>query len=162
MQYPKRRTDLQSEALGEGLAIIDAARNERVALNATAALVWQRCDGETSAPELGALLQRKFNLGPAQAERLVALTLEELAQAELIDRNVTTPRLRSRRQVMEAAVAAGLAVMLAPMVARATCRGFVTTTTAAPTTTTTAGPPVTATRTRPPRVTTAPPPTTTT
>ena len=70
MDFPQRITGLSTEAVGDGLAVLDAERKQSYVLNATSALVFQHCDGQTSPEQLAEILRQKFNLRQAEAEHL--------------------------------------------------------------------------------------------
>jgi len=121
MGTPRKRTTVSTEAIGDGLGVFDPAQNKTYLLNATSALVWQHCDGNTSPQELTALLVRKFNVTEAQAEELTRLALDELTNFNLLETEVQ--RLRdipqsglSRRQVLARVAAAGISAALLPIV----------------------------------------------
>lgn len=122
MEYPQRILSLSTEAVGDGLAVLDAERKQSYILNATSALVFQHCDGQTSPEQLAEILRQKFNLRQAEAEQLTRLALEELQTAGLLETGVAfmppPPATFSRRQALTGLVAAGLSVALAPVVAR--------------------------------------------
>ena len=85
MDFPQRIAALSTEAVGDGLAVLDAERKQSYVLNATSALVFQHCDGQTSPERLAEILRQKFNLRQAEAERLTQLALEELQTAGLLE-----------------------------------------------------------------------------
>jgi hypothetical protein len=60
MKNPRKINTVSTVAIGDGLGVFDPAQNKTYLLNATSALVWQHCDGNTSPQELTALLIRKF------------------------------------------------------------------------------------------------------
>jgi hypothetical protein len=49
MENPRKKATVSTEAIGDGLGVFDPAQNKSYLLNATSALVWQHCDGNTSA-----------------------------------------------------------------------------------------------------------------
>lgn len=118
MEYPQRISNLSTEAVGDGLAVLDAGRKQSYVLNATSALVFQHCDGQTSPEQLAEILRQKFNLRQAEAERLVQLALEELETAELLVPAAVHPATFSRRQALTTFATMGLAVALLPVVAK--------------------------------------------
>ncbi|HSK76994.1 MAG TPA: PqqD family protein [Thermoanaerobaculia bacterium] len=118
MEYPQRISSLSTEAVGDGLAVLDAERKQSYVLNATSALVFQHCDGQTSPEQLAEILRQKFNLLPTEAERLTQLALEELETARLLVPAAIHPATLSRRQALTAFGALGLSVALLPVVAK--------------------------------------------
>jgi hypothetical protein len=109
-----------TEAVGDGLGVFDRARNQSYVLNATSALVFQHCDGQTTPQQLAGLLRQKFNLSDQQAEKLLGLTLAELAKANLLQSSVERPADPARRQLIITLARAGLALILLPVVAPVT------------------------------------------
>ena len=124
MEFPQRITGLSTEAVGDGLAVLDAGREQSYVLNATSALVFQHCDGQTSPEQLAELLRRKFNLQQAEAEHLTRLALEELETAKLLESAaIPAAATFSRRQVMSTFATLGLSLALLPLVERVASAG---------------------------------------
>jgi hypothetical protein len=117
MEFPQRIAALSTEAAGDGLAVLDSERKQSYVLNATSALVFQHCDGQTSQAQLAVILCQKFNLRQAEAEHLTQLALEELETAQLLMPDAVHPATFSRRQALTFATL-GLSVALLPVVAR--------------------------------------------
>lgn len=116
MEYPQRISGVSTEAVGDGLAVL--AGGQKYVLNATSALVFQHCDGQTSPEQLAEILRQKFNLLPAEAEHLVQLALEELESAQLLMPAAVHPATFSRRQALTRFAAVGLSLALIPLVQR--------------------------------------------
>jgi len=130
VNYPQKITTVATEAVGDGMGVFDRERAQSFVLNATSALVFQHCDGKTSPQQLTELLRRKLNLPLAEADQVTRLALDELETAGLLMPSValmpppTAPV--SRRSALTAFAAAGLSLLLLPMVsavARATGGG---------------------------------------
>lgn len=117
MEYPQKISGFVTEALGDGLAVL--AGGQKYVLNATSALVFEHCDGQTSPERLAEILRQKFNLMPAEAEQLTRLALEELESAQLLV-PVALPLAAtfSRRQALGAFATLGLSLALLPLVQR--------------------------------------------
>lgn len=122
MKYPRRITTLSTEAVGDGLAVLDGGRKQSYVLNATSALVFQHCDGRTSPEQLAELLRQKFNLPQGEAEQLTRLALEEMRTANLLDPGIPSmpppAATFSRRQALASFAAAGLSLALLPIITR--------------------------------------------
>jgi len=121
MENPRKKTTVSTEAIGDGLGVFDPAQNKSYLLNATSALVWQHCDGNTSPQELAALLVRKFNVTGAQAEQLMQVATDELASFNLFEGGVERPLVvpppgLTRRQVLARLAAVGISAALLPVV----------------------------------------------
>src|SRR5690348_9759470 len=84
MENPLRRRAVSTEAVGDGLSVFDHEQKQSFVLNATSALVFQHCDGQTTPQQLTELLRRKLNVPPAEAEQLMGLSLAELRTAGLL------------------------------------------------------------------------------
>ncbi len=116
-----KKTTVSTEAIGEGLAVFDPAQNKSYLLNATSALVWQHCNGNTSPQELAALLVRKFNVTEAQAQQLTQMALDELANFNLFETEAQRPLVvpqagLTRRQMLARLAAVGISAALLPVV----------------------------------------------
>ena len=120
MNLPQRITGLATEAAGDGLAVLDAERKQSYVLNATSALVFEHCDGQTSPEQLAEILRQKFDLRQAEAERLTELALEELETAQLLMTGAVHPATFSRRQTLTNFATLGLSLALLPLVPRVT------------------------------------------
>ncbi len=120
MSNPQRKMTIVSEAVGDGLGVFDPQQKQPYALNATSALVFQHCDGQTTPQQLTELLCRKFNLPQKQAEQILWLALAELEQANLLQDKLTTTqapqRALTRRQALTAFAAVGLSLAMVPIV----------------------------------------------
>jgi hypothetical protein len=99
---------------GSELVIYDQDRARAHRLNPSAALVWRRCDGQTTVAEMAEALAEE--LGVPNDETVVWLALDRLEQARLLDGGAEgSPRL-SRRQVGRQLRHAGLVALLLPVV----------------------------------------------
>ena len=78
MTNPLRSSTVATAAVGDGLGVLDREQKQSYVLNATSALVFQHCDGQTTPRQLAELLRRKLNVPPAEADQLVRLALDEL------------------------------------------------------------------------------------
>ncbi len=99
---PRARQDqLVVEELQDETLVYDLKRHKARCLNRTAALVWQHCDGQTTVPELAALLEEQ--LATPTDEAVVWMALDRLGRAHLLSEPVTLPAARaqySRREVL--------------------------------------------------------------
>ena len=128
----RREEDLLVRSLSDETLVYDLKRDQAHCLNATAAAVWQRCDGRTSVAQLAAMLRRECNIGAD--ENVVWLALRQLQKARLLQTRVDPPSnlpRRSRRELIRvlgvAAAVPAVMTILAPE-ARAqgsdTCTGM--------------------------------------
>ena len=113
MTPPRRREKgVVVQQLPDELLIYDTETDRALCLNATAALVYTLCDGQTS-PE-GIAAQVKDKLGLAEAGPLVSLALSQLARARLLEGpSRGTARLLPRRRLLRQL---GIAAALMPSV----------------------------------------------
>ena len=110
--HPLRSKTTYTETLDGELCVYEWTRHEVHALNASAASVWQSCDGNTSVEEMAARL-RAARL--PYADQLVALALEEFERKHLLDAN-RTPSSAGRAISRRALVRCGVAAALVPVV----------------------------------------------
>jgi hypothetical protein len=119
MEFPKKVMTASATAVGDGLAVFDSEQQQSFVLNATSALVFQHCDGQTSPQRMTEILRQKLNLPAAEAEKLVGLAIDELQAANLLEALAAAPAAAvTRRQMLATFAAAGLSLALAPLVAR--------------------------------------------
>ncbi len=114
MQPQARHDDVMTRELDGELVIYDHQHGRAHALNRTAALVWQHCDGETDVDNLATLLAAELRL-PADPA-IVWSALGELDRARLLRDRLPAPERASamtRRELLKrGAVAGGLATLL--------------------------------------------------
>lgn len=112
MPKAKRDNILVSE-LEDEVLLYDVLDKRAHALNPTAAVVWQKCDGQTTLTDMAASLEAR---GIAPGEQAVTLALQELSKAGLVDQRSGVTGL-SRREFARRVGQVGLAVGAAPVVA---------------------------------------------
>jgi hypothetical protein len=124
-----RREEIVVHELPDETLVYDLKRDRALCLNRSAAIVWKRCDGQTTVAEVTALLERELQ-APVEQE-VVWFALQRLERARLLQGRVTLPSEMpqlSRRQLVHMGLAAALAVPLvssvvAPTAAQAaSCR----------------------------------------
>jgi hypothetical protein len=114
MQYPKKSSTAYVETLDDELCIYDWERKEVHALNRTAALVWDHCDGRTSPAQIAQTLQAELNV--PYAEEMVWMSLDRLEKARLLENGAARlagHKPLTRRQMLKGL---GVAVALLPVV----------------------------------------------
>ena len=107
--YPRRSSTTHTEQLGDEASVYDWARAQVHALNPTAARVWRQCDGATSPEAIAAIL--RVEMGIAEAEAVVDLTLTQLARVHLLEVPVESLKDRSaptRRWLLGRGLAAAM------------------------------------------------------
>jgi hypothetical protein len=122
MTNPRRNPAVSTAAVGDGLGVFDHEQKQSYVLNATAALVYQHCDGQTTSRQLTELLRQKLNVPAGEAEKLLRLALDELEAAGLLQSSaVPMPppaSTYSRREALASFATLGLSLALLPMIAR--------------------------------------------
>ena len=96
-----RQDELVVEELPDEILVYDETRHKAHCLNRTAALVWRRCDGQTSVADVAALLEEQ--LATPADEAVVWMALDRLSRAHLLTEPVTLPADRaqySRREML--------------------------------------------------------------
>jgi hypothetical protein len=122
MANPLRNRAVSTEAVGDGLSAFNHEQKQSYVLNATSALVFQHCDGQTTPQQLTELLRRKLNVPPAEAEKLMRFALDELETSGLLQSSGASmpppPATYSRREALTSLATLGLSMALMPMIAR--------------------------------------------
>ncbi len=112
--YPKKSETVHVEVLDDELCVYEWQRKEVHALNPTAALIWNLCDGQTSPGQMAEKVQTE--LGDSHAEDLVWATLDRLENARLLTNEFVRPvgyKRLTRRQMLKGL---GVAVALLPVI----------------------------------------------
>ena len=91
--------DLLVESVNEELLVFNPRRSEATALNRSAALVFELCDGTNSVAQMRNALEAA-GLGPS-SDDAVWLALSELADADLVELLVTPPKYQGRRELIK-------------------------------------------------------------
>jgi len=84
LDAPRRRTDLQGRNLDGETVLLDRDNGVIHQLNATAAFVWDHCDGHRSADEIADLLTAAFDVEAPTARRDVGAALEAFRALSLL------------------------------------------------------------------------------
>jgi len=131
MKYPNRlptarRDHLVIRQLDDETLVYDMDRDEAHCLNQTASLIWNHCDGKTTASQAARWL--KAELGTPVDNDLIWLAVKQLQQFHLVEPTKTFPSVSRRDLVLKyAPVALALPVIMsisAPAPAQAaTCGG---------------------------------------
>lgn len=118
-QLPVARTEnlVSEEVLGE-VVVYDLERHKAHSLNEAAARVWQLCDGAHSPAQIAAAMATRHALEPALAEPLVALALEQLQGAKLLEPGAfAQPRPALTRRAVLKRIGLGGAAVALPVIA---------------------------------------------
>ena len=112
---PRRREkDLIVRPLGDETLVYDLARDKAHCLNATAAAVWQHCDGRTSVPQLAGVLRRECRI--AADDDVVWLALRQWQKARLLEERLPptpdSPRTSRRELIRRLGVAAAVPMVM--------------------------------------------------
>jgi Coenzyme PQQ synthesis protein D (PqqD) len=136
-EYPRaRRAGLLVETVGDEVLVYDTERHRAHALNDSAAKIWKRCDGKTSAAEIAGGLSEALQM--PVTEDFVRHGLAQLREFHLLDEpagSMSAPDSGpSRRELIRVGGLAALALPLitsivAPVAAEAQSGGGSGTTT---------------------------------
>jgi Coenzyme PQQ synthesis protein D (PqqD) len=83
-ERPRQRADLSIRSVGDESIVLDRVTNQVHQLNATAAFVWQRCDGRHTAPQIADELVGAFDVDPATAHDAVVTALRRFDELGLL------------------------------------------------------------------------------
>lgn len=87
LRFPRARKEgLTWRALADEVIVYDMDRHKAHCLNATAAAVWRRCDGETAPSDIASGLERELG-GPVD-EALICAAIDSLEDKNLLERPV--------------------------------------------------------------------------
>ena len=106
-----REEGLVIERLAEEVLVYDTDRDRAHCLNETAAFVWQRCDGRTTAKEIALLLGKQTDANVD--EKLVWLALDQLSRNHLLENRQAPPPSFAGLNRREVVRALGLAAVVA-------------------------------------------------
>jgi len=99
-RLPRFRTDnLIIRELDDETLVYDVERDEAHCLNRTAALVWEQCNGKTTAAQAARSLQSKLD-APVDAD-LVWLAVKQLERFHLVERDGNIPSVSRRNLVLK-------------------------------------------------------------
>lgn len=119
--FPKARADkLTVRELAEETLIYDQERHKAHCLNATAQMVWRRCDGKTAVDAIARIVAAELGIG--NAGDVVRLALDQLARRHLLDEPTPLPRNSSmtRRKALKKLALAAVALPLVMTIATKT------------------------------------------
>lgn len=127
----KRNQHLVIDELADEVLVYDLERHRAHCLNHTAALIWQHCDGQSTAAQIAQRLTRE--LQTPFTEDLVWLALDQLEKLHLLEQSKSLPpqslRLSRRRMIRSLGLAAAVTLpvvtsIMSPTPAQAsTCAG---------------------------------------
>jgi hypothetical protein len=104
-RLPLSRTDnLVIRELDDETLVYDMERDEAHCLNQTAALVWQQCDGKTTAAQAARILENQLDV--KVDTDLVWLAVKQLKRFHLVQATSKTPSVSRRDLVLRYAPAA--------------------------------------------------------
>ncbi len=84
-----RKQGLVIQELPDEVLVYDLDRDRAHCLNATAAFVWQRCDGKNTTAQIARTLGQQFDC--TVDEKIVWLALDQLGKNHLLDRQPAPP-----------------------------------------------------------------------
>jgi hypothetical protein len=99
-RLPRSRSEnLVIRELDDETLVYDMERDEAHCLNQTAALVWEQCDGKTTAAQAARSLQNKLDVS-VDAD-LVWLAVKQLKNFHLVERDGNVPSVSRRNLVLK-------------------------------------------------------------
>lgn len=99
-RLPRSRTkNLVVRELDDETLVYDLNTDEAHCLNATAALVWQHCDGKTTATQAARVLQRQLN-APVDTD-FVWLAVRQLERFHLVEGARKSPAVSRRKLILK-------------------------------------------------------------
>src|SRR4051812_18760323 len=120
---PRKSKSTYTEILHDEVCVYEWTRHEVHALNATAASVWQMCDGKTT---IAAIAERLGGGQLPHAADLVALALEDFRHRHLLETDQSASDARpalSRRALLRRGGTAALLLIVTPIIAPAALDG---------------------------------------
>jgi hypothetical protein len=113
---PARKDRLVVEKLGDETLIYDLDRHQAHSLNASAAVVWENCDGTRTIADLAALLPQ--SLPAAERESAVRRALEQLTEAHLLSEPMAVRRemVSESRRALLVKIGVSAAIAAVPLV----------------------------------------------
>jgi hypothetical protein len=96
--------------------VANISRHHAHCLNRTAALVWRRCDGQSSIADVAAELRDELKIAAGEDEKLARLALDRLGAAQLLQAPIPHAATLSRRRVLRGAGLVGAMSLLVPVV----------------------------------------------
>ena len=123
-----RQEDLVIEGLGDETLVYDMRSHKAHCLNRTAAIVWNRCDGQSSVSEMSIALEKELHT--TVSSDVIWLALEQLSQAKLLsDRlpgSVSQQAMSRRTIIRKVGLGAAIALPLITSILAPTAEATVT------------------------------------
>ena len=85
MNYPKRRTDVNSRVVEEETVVLDRHHEVIHQLNLTATYIWERCDGQASIEAIAAQLAETFDVEYETALNDVVRVMRDFHHLQLLE-----------------------------------------------------------------------------
>ena len=100
---PIRRTDVYKETLKNESVLFDPRTSTIYALNTTAALIWDHCDGKHEVEDIENKILVRYNAKRPQVEKDVRQTIEHFHKLSLIvlTDGVKGPEVRRENEIEE-------------------------------------------------------------
>jgi hypothetical protein len=85
MNYPRRRTDVNSRVVEEETVVLDRQHDCIHQLNLTATYIWERCDGKASIEDIAAQLAETFDVEYETALNDVVCVIRNFQHLQLLE-----------------------------------------------------------------------------
>jgi PqqD family protein of HPr-rel-A system len=120
---PLLRTDLRTHSLDDDLLVYDQQNEQVHLLNSSAALVFQRLQEGLQLADIEKELSAQY--GSMSGDELLAVALDELRGAQLLDHRDAGPGLeQTRRAMLQKLAGAGAALLIPAIVTLAPNRAY--------------------------------------
>ena len=91
MNYPRRRTDVNSQVVEGEMVVLDRHHEFIHQLNLTATYIWERCDGKASLEDIAAQLAETFAVAYEIAFKDVVQVIRQFQDLQLLEINRDQP-----------------------------------------------------------------------
>ena len=85
MNYPRRRTDVNSQMVEGETVVLDRQHEVIHQLNLTATYIWERCDGKASIEDIAAQLAETFAVEDETALNDVVRVIRDFHHLQLLE-----------------------------------------------------------------------------
>lgn len=106
-----RDEELVIQDMPDEVLVYDLKTHKAHCLNGTAAFIWKRCDGKTSASQMAKLMEKQWRT--PVSEDAVWFALDKLSKADLLQERITLPAAQSGMSRRSAVRRLGFGALLA-------------------------------------------------
>ena len=106
-----RNEELVVQELPDEVLVYDLKQHKAHSLNPTAAFIWNRCDGQTTASEIASLMEKEWRT--PVSEDAVWYALNKLSKADLLQERIILPEAKAGMSRRSAVQRLGLGALMA-------------------------------------------------